>query len=734
MALTPATLPLLADLAWRVTAVLAAAWLASALLRHRPAAARHRIWLAALLAALAVPAISSLVPSWPIAVLPASAGATAAVPPVPGETTPSRPPLQAVVEPDEPRAVSASSARLGEPGVEFAVPAKPMDWLGLLWAGVAAMLLGRYGASVASVAWLTRRTEPVVDRRWLDAADIAAAELNLRRSPRLLASADVAMPFTSGVLRPAVVVPWSAVADWTDERIRVVLLHEFAHVGRRDCLAQAMAQLACAAYWFNPLAWVAARRLRSERERACDDMVLEAGLRGAVYAQHLLDIARTAAPRRVLSAASLAMARPSELEGRLLAILEPRRPRSRQRWSLAGVAFALLAAPIATVSPVAQSAPAEPEAVAPAPQPSAAAPAPRPRPEPPAATVVPAPAPAPAPAPRAAQPGVAPAAARVADLAGDLAAEVVTATVTAAGVVAATIVDDVGHELRAGIRDGLKAAAAQTATPRAGAAAERTTRPVSPAVVQGLTEALKDSDADVRRQAMHALARLRVPIAFDALVAALKDEDADIRQEAAFSLGRLRDSRAIGPLSAAIKDREPDVRQQAVFALGQLRAAEAVPALRAAARDEDAEVRQQALFALAQIGQASALPTVIEALSDADEEVRQQALFAISRMGDRSAIPALTRMLASDSNAEVRQQAAFALSRLGDDSAVPALTAALKDPDPDVRRQAIHALTRIAGGDDGPPAGGVSAPKARPAPPAGPAAAQPPQPAPPPPR
>ena len=98
-----------------------------------------------------------------------------------------------------------------------------------------------------------------------------------RESPALLASEHVTVPFTSGVLRPVVVVPATALATWTDERIRVVLLHELAHVRRRDCLVQAMSQVACAAYWFNPLTWIAARRLRAERERACDDLVLEAG-------------------------------------------------------------------------------------------------------------------------------------------------------------------------------------------------------------------------------------------------------------------------------------------------------------------------------------------------------------------------------------------------------------------------------------------------------------------------
>jgi len=57
--------------------------------------------------------------------------------------------------------------------------------------------------------------------------------------------------------------------------------------------SQLLTHLACAAYWFNPLVWVAARRVRTERERACDDLVLAAGTRGSDYADHLLDIARS---------------------------------------------------------------------------------------------------------------------------------------------------------------------------------------------------------------------------------------------------------------------------------------------------------------------------------------------------------------------------------------------------------------------------------------------------------
>ena len=146
---------------------------------------------------------------------------------------------------------------------------------------------------------MSRRTEVVTDAPWLPLARALAADLGVIAAFVFLRSPRATMPMAWGILRPAVLMPADA-DEWPVERLRIVLLHELAHVSRRDCLTHLLAQVACAVYWFNPLAWMAARRARAERERACDDLVLAAGTRGSDYAEELL----RNCPRDALRAAS----------------------------------------------------------------------------------------------------------------------------------------------------------------------------------------------------------------------------------------------------------------------------------------------------------------------------------------------------------------------------------------------------------------------------------------------
>ncbi|MEO8658836.1 MAG: M56 family metallopeptidase [Bryobacteraceae bacterium] len=141
---------------------------------------------------------------------------------------------------------------------------------------------------------------------------------------QVLLTSQSLMPMTVGLLRPIILLPTESL-EWEPERLSAVVQHELAHVRRHDLLWQLLTTLSCAVYWPNPLIWLARRRTLQLREMAADDAVLRAGLEAQGYAESLLHIARSLARPRLCEAAT--MARPRELEGRLLAILDGARDR-----------------------------------------------------------------------------------------------------------------------------------------------------------------------------------------------------------------------------------------------------------------------------------------------------------------------------------------------------------------------------------------------------------------------
>jgi TonB family protein len=159
------------------------------------------------------------------------------------------------------------------------------------------------------------------------------------------------MPMSFGLFRPAIFLPADA-AYWPEERRHAVLLHELAHIRRGDTVMHLVARAALALYWWNPLAWYAWRQFVRDRERAADDFVLSAGARPSSYAGHLLEIARGLHSAPAVGCAAVAMACRSQLEGRLMAILDSgvnrKAPRRVVGW-IAALATILLIAPLAAL-------------------------------------------------------------------------------------------------------------------------------------------------------------------------------------------------------------------------------------------------------------------------------------------------------------------------------------------------------------------------------------------------
>jgi hypothetical protein len=209
----------------------------------------------------------------------------------------------------------------------------------------------------------------ITDGRWYAFLAASRPAAGFARRITLLESEDAAMPMTWGIFSPVLLLPADTSA-WPDWKCRNILLHELAHIERFDCLTQFVSRVACALYWFNPLVWVAAHRMQVEREMACDDRVISNGSRASEYAGQLLDVARSLRPARATAHAAIAMARPSQLSGRLTAVLDTRRNRTdvsgKLRFAVAATTFAVVA-PLASFSPwIASAAAAAPSENTPA--------------------------------------------------------------------------------------------------------------------------------------------------------------------------------------------------------------------------------------------------------------------------------------------------------------------------------------------------------------------------------
>ena len=308
---------LLLEFTIKISLVVALGLLAAFVLHRRSAALRHWMLAASMAAALSTPLLMQLAPTWTlpdfaqVAPLDLSSGRQPA-------SGPSRIVITTSVDPSSVRTASPS-APLDPTAVLLAM------WIVGVTVNLAGLLVG---------FWRLHRTAAratiVRDGPWADAARHLSERLNVRTRVRLLQSDRPAVLVTWGLLLPKVMLPIDA-PSWDADRIRVVLAHELAHVQRSDWVVQIGSELLRIACWFNPLVWLAASRLRLESERACDDAVVNLGVSGPDYATHLLELARQFGRARDVYPAVAILPRPSSLEQRVTAVLNPglsRRPLS----------------------------------------------------------------------------------------------------------------------------------------------------------------------------------------------------------------------------------------------------------------------------------------------------------------------------------------------------------------------------------------------------------------------
>jgi TonB family protein len=295
---------LLTDLALRSSLILAIGLAVHATLVRQSAALRHFALAASIFAAVAVVPLSLWVPEWSVAIT--SHAASDGSDPTTTTTTPVIANQDAHVSRVSNRTSTISAAFIGA----------------LVWAAGCAATGLFLSVGIWRLWGTARRAHVLSDTRWTTISRQVAESHGLRRPVELLLTGESDLLATWGLLRPRVLLPPHA-REWSDGRIRIVLCHELAHIKRHDWFVQIAAEAVRIAFWFNPLIWIACTCLRRDSEQACDDVVLGQHIPAREYAGLLLDLARQCRKRTSTWASAVPMARPSTLERRIAAMLNP---------------------------------------------------------------------------------------------------------------------------------------------------------------------------------------------------------------------------------------------------------------------------------------------------------------------------------------------------------------------------------------------------------------------------
>jgi len=321
------------DLTIKGTLILIFAFFAAFVWKKSSASIRHSILYLAIICILAIPLLSYILPAWEIPVL--------------NSVLPQKTSLSFSENGQQNKLIKdqqtdqISNQKSNQTNLEKIV-AKPntaskiqvyinqfhwSKWLQIFWLiGALAifirLLLGFFGT------WKTvKHSIPIENTNLNSFMKKSQKKLKINKKIILRKSSDAKVPMTIGWFRSIIILPTEALS-WSTKRKEIILLHELAHIKRKDVLSTFITHLASIFYWFNPLIWISLQQMYIERERASDDFVLSNGTKASDYAHHLLEIAKKVNVNKWASPVGVAMAQKYKLEDRLMSILNNKKQRN----------------------------------------------------------------------------------------------------------------------------------------------------------------------------------------------------------------------------------------------------------------------------------------------------------------------------------------------------------------------------------------------------------------------
>lgn len=182
-----------------------------------------------------------------------------------------------------------------------------------------------------AILYISHQKEIDANSLWVERLNYFQDKLSLKRSIRLISSPYLKVPFTFGYRKPIIFVPDKWVESAKSE-IDTILMHELGHIQRNDFVFNFLLQFHKCLYWWNPLVWLAAKKMQLACEQSCDEFVIRNGVSPLEYASQLLSIAKNIySNSNALPTLKLNMIKKSELQERISTLVSLSKPYKRNK-------------------------------------------------------------------------------------------------------------------------------------------------------------------------------------------------------------------------------------------------------------------------------------------------------------------------------------------------------------------------------------------------------------------
>jgi beta-lactamase regulating signal transducer with metallopeptidase domain len=212
------------------------------------------------------------------------------------------------------------------------IPFTVAFYVSLAWLALACFGLLRVAMAVGQLRALRKDCVELAEGKLAPEIQELVAEFRQHRPVSILVSQRVHVPTAVGFFKSSVILPAWLMEDAASEELKHVMLHELAHLRRRDDWTNLVQKIVKAVLFFHPAIWWMERELSLQREMACDDKVIEHTASPRTYAECLARIAEKSFMRRHIALAQAAVSRIRQLSVRVGRILDPKHSRSTQSW------------------------------------------------------------------------------------------------------------------------------------------------------------------------------------------------------------------------------------------------------------------------------------------------------------------------------------------------------------------------------------------------------------------